>query len=512
MYTAVDLAERLSLTAETVREMARTGRIPARKVGRVWRFDQDDIEHWLAAKRNTSSQASGPTRVAERVLPLYETQESGANAASFNDPAFSENRSQAVHRWVPWIAGFSGAFVSDCLNTYLSVGSSRKYLVLDPFAGVGTTMIEARKHGHDSIGFEINPYAVLACKAKMDAFTLNVTVLRAWTNAFNIFMETASSTRPPQTIAPPAGFRSRIPFFSPQVEPQVLWALQFIDGVGDPIMRRLFLTAFGSVMVSFSNYSYEPSLATRPAAGKPLVETADVTSVIVAKLRHMAMDCEYIQRTVRPPAAPARETIVEDSFFNAREHLEESSVDLAITSPPYLNNYHYVRNTRPHLFWLNFVEKSADLKRLEHSNFGKFWQTVRAGQTIDLDFSLPELEELLQAIRQRNREKGIYGGAGWANYATQYFNDMWKFCAMSHVLLKGGGRLVVVIGNSILQGVEIRVDEFLARIGEMTGLIVEATHMLRTKRVGNSIIRSSVRNKAKAKASLYEVAVVLRKP
>jgi len=69
-----------------------------------------------------------------------------------------------------------------------------------------------------------------------------------------------------------------------------------------------------------------------------------------------------------------------------------------------------------------------------------------------------------------------------------------------------------VIGNSILQGIEVKVEEFLAQIAERHGFRRVAIHMLRTMRVGNSIIRSSVRNAAEKTASLYEVAVVLQKP
>jgi hypothetical protein len=78
-------------------------------------------------------------------------------------------------------------------------------------------------------------------------------------------------------------------------------------------------------------------------------------------------------------------------------------------------------------------------------------------------------------------------------------------------LLKSDRPLVVVIGNSILQGHELRVDYFLSHIASLHGLETEARHVLRTKRVGNSIIRSSVRNDAGEQASLYEVSVVLRK-
>jgi hypothetical protein len=44
--------------------------------------------------------------------------ESNGNSG-FRDSAFKKNKELPLHRWVPWIAGFSAEFVEDCLNKYL---------------------------------------------------------------------------------------------------------------------------------------------------------------------------------------------------------------------------------------------------------------------------------------------------------------------------------------------------------------------------------------------------------
>ena len=67
------------------------------------------------------------------------------NGCVFRDPAFTANRDAPVHRWVPWIAGFSKHFVEDALARFTDSPS----VVLDPFAGVGTTLVEADLAGHD---------------------------------------------------------------------------------------------------------------------------------------------------------------------------------------------------------------------------------------------------------------------------------------------------------------------------------------------------------------------------
>jgi hypothetical protein len=78
-------------------------------------------------------------------------------------------------------------------------------------------------------------------------------------------------------------------------------------------------------------------------------------------------------------------------------------------------------------------------------------------------------------------------------------------------VLKPGGVGVIVVGNSIVQGIEFKVDEFFAELSESVGLTVEAVRPIRQKRVGTSITQSSVRRGGKNGASLYEAAVVVRK-
>ncbi len=427
---------------------------------------------------------------------------------AFRDPAFTENKTQPLHRWVPWIAGFSAQFVQDCFETFLKDRKKKSIpCVLDPFAGVGTTLVQALLNGLDSIGFEINPYAALASKVKLNSLKLDLKTLEA---CYLEYQKVTARDSWPATIRRPAEFKTRIPFFSPAVEGQVLAFLDFVEGIGDPEIADLFRVAFGSVMVSFSNYTYEPSLSSRPGVGKPLIEVADVHSTILRKLSEMISDIRWIKaRAGNLPVPQGR--IYNIDFLESRDLLPSGSVDLMITSPPYMNNYHYVRNTRPQLFWLSLVSSPKELRRLEESNFGKYWQTVRGHEPLDLNFHHPELSRILAELRQTREEKGSYGGPGWANYVTAYFNDCYRFCRILKRALARRGVGVVVIGNSIIQGHEIRTDLVLADIARQNGFELVGVQKIRTKRVGASITTSAVRRGERNHATLYESAVIVRK-
>ncbi len=506
-----EAANYVRVSEKTLREMAKASRVPCQRVGREWRFLRKALDEWLGGTEPTGSRA--PV-VSESVGQLYLPTVRGAERPArngFGDTAFTKNREEPIHSWVPWIAGFSASFVGEVLNREL--GRASKLTVLDPFAGVGTTLVEGIRRQCDVLGFEINPYAALACQVKLEALYHHPAVIRR--AAERIDSELRSRLRggggKPDN-QPPPGFHTRDPFFSPRVERQILFAKDFIAEEKEDWLRRLICLALGAVMVGVSNYTYEPSLGRRVAVGKNVIADADLPGILRDKLLRMAHDIEAWQIGCGKTRRRPKGRVFNESYLTgAASRLDEAAVDVLVTSPPYLNNYHYVRNTRPQMFWLDFVEETTDLRQLETSSFGKFWQTVRSEPPIPLAFSYPELEGKLAELRSLHLEKGAYGGAGWANYAVTYFNDCARFCGVTAQVMAPGGLVVVVIGNNILQGVEFKTDEFFAHIAEQYGFEIQELHRVRKKRTGSSIINSSVRvGTAKEKVELYETAVELR--
>jgi hypothetical protein len=387
--------------------------------------------------------------------------------SGLRDAAASENKSLPIHRWVPWSAGFSAQFVQDAIEKYLPRSKRTQHVVLDPFAGVGTTLVEAIKSGNGTIGFEINPFAALVAAAKIACVEVSPSDFRAEIDAFRSAMqrfETEVDRR--YTIDPkenlldvgdlktlrPAQFKSRIPFFSPPVEAKFLYALLRTGALLEPD-RTLFRAALGATMVSYSNYTYEPSLASRPGSGKALIENASVALTVCRKLDEMVTDIEWARQTYGYNWLGQTREVRQSSYFDAA--LEGGSISLVVTSPPYMNNYHYVRNTRPQLYWLGLLANGGG-NQLEHASFGKFWQTVRQGERVDLTFDLPGLRDTLAELRSKHPEKRQYGGTGWANYVATYLNDSFRFMKSLRMHLKVGGHAVIVIGNSIIQALSFR--------------------------------------------------------
>lgn len=445
--------------------------------------------------------------------------------AALSDAAAAENKSLALHRWVPWIAGYSADFVRDALDAYLPARLRQGALVLDPFAGVATTLIEALKAGCDAVGYDVNAWAILAARAKLhcvdippDRLAAEITEFRTALAQFEVEVDRCWASDGDDGIAElmrrhgltkPAAFRSRIPLFGAPVEAKFLFALGKLAALPQPD-QLLFRAALGATLIVVSNYSYEPSLSTRPSAGKALVRNASVVLPMGRKLLEMLEDTIWASQRYGAVWRGRRRDAYHGSYFAS--DLAPGSVSLLLTSPPYMNNYHYVRNTRPQLHWLELLSRPRELREYEEANFGKFWQTVRQGPAVATCFDLPPLQVMIEQLRGLSVEKGPYGGPGWANYVTTYFNDAGRLLAKMRPQLAPGAAAIIVVGNSIIQGIEFQVDQFLAELAPSYGLRVEEVRIVRTKRVGNSIIGSSVRNGRTPgpKMQLYDAAVILR--
>ncbi len=512
VLTTQEAASLLEVDDKTVYRLIKRDGLPAFKVGRAWRIRMTDLEAWIDDQLRAREAAA--TYATQR--PLFaepEAEQSSPLKPGFSDSAFTENADALIHGWVPWIAGFSSAFVGDALDHYLDGSDGPKTTVMDPFAGVGTTLVTALLRGHSVMGWEVNPYAAEVCRLKLDVRRIPADILAEQIEKFESEVRKAVQTGAEPELAAPAGFRTRRAFFSPPVKRKVLLARQFAEGIENDRVRRCFRVALASEMVGFSNYSYEPSLGTRAAAGKRDVDDAPVVRVIAAKLRQMLRDIREVQGRPAPAAGEGTVSFHQGDFFAGAPSLPDESIDIIVTSPPYLNNYHYIRNSRPQVYWLGHAQRPADLKPVEQQSFGKYWQTVRAEGEIPLTVDLPEVRGDIAFLRTINTHKAEYGGNGWANYAATYFNDCDRFAAALARLLRPGGRAVVVLGNSILQGVEFQTDRIFARVCELHGLELEDIVTLRQKRTGTSIIKSSVRTSAaRARTTLYESAVVVVRP
>jgi len=67
LMTVDEVAEHLRVKASTACKWTKDGKGPAAEVGRLWRFDREEIEAWVKSRKRpmgvqtTNNDASGPT-------------------------------------------------------------------------------------------------------------------------------------------------------------------------------------------------------------------------------------------------------------------------------------------------------------------------------------------------------------------------------------------------------------------------------------------------------------------
>ena len=332
---------------------------------------------------------------------------------------------------------------------------------------------------------------------KLGAHQLDTDSLRAATCRLQEFGQHCETERTEPRSTPPVGFKTRAPFYSPDVLRKVLLVMDFLadECEGDEQITDAMRLAFAATMVDYSNYSYEPSLGRKATVGRPEVTDFPVIQTLVEKLDKIADDADWYRENRMNPTRQGG-IIYQASFLHDYRRIDKHSVNLVLTSPPYMNNYHYNRNTRPQMYWLGFSESPQELKLLEKLNFGTYWQNARDQPPIPLNPVIQddEIHDTLDRIRERNQDRGVYGGGGWANYATAYLNDCVRFMRGLRWALHPEGTGLIVIGNSIIQGIPVPTDRFMASIAQQCGLEVRRIETPREARVGSSIINSAVRN------------------
>src|SRR5579883_1785325 len=233
-----------------------------------------------------------------------------------------------VHDWYRFVL----AFPPHLVRTYLErFGVARGQLVLDPFCGTGTTLVECRKRGIASAGVERNPIAALASAAKLNwSVDPRALVAHARAVATAAAAELAAGPGGPErqlrALPAPAAALLLKGSISPRPLHQVLV-------LRDALERH----ALAHVIVhEASNLRFGPEVGVGPPRADAAVVDAWMRKVraIAADLRHLA-DRAAIPATVY--RADARELA---------RLLAPASVDAVITSPPYPNEKDYTRTTR----------------------------------------------------------------------------------------------------------------------------------------------------------------------
>jgi DNA modification methylase/transposase-like protein len=404
-----------------------------------------------------------PAEFTERFV-----REGGVSLGTYRGPiTFSPNDTLPVHRWWPYVQGYSAEFVSGLIRERdLPTGST----VLDPFCGSGTTLVEARRHGMRPVGSEILLPAALAARVKT-RFELDPSTLRRGAD------QLLRNARLRRAGTPPF-LRETARQFAPEVVRDLTKLRDALPRGTGPSEEALRL-AFGAILIPVSRLRRSPCLGYgRPEPSTPI----DVFHTFTEQVDRMVADLGMLraERTRWGPRATVHPT-------DARTlDAPEGSVDLAVTSPPYVNGMDYVMNYKLDLAWLGYVHGYAELARLRSTMVAcdNLPRRETAGYLATSSTPDPWLPEILDRIRGNVARKGSYRRDDVHGVVHRYFADLVPVLRRVHRALRPGGRLVLVVGDSLMAGTYVPGDLLLARIGARLGFRIVSVDVARQRRSG----------------------------
>ena len=149
--------------------------------------------------------------------------------------------------------------------------------------------------------------------------------------------------------------------------------------------------------------------------------------------------------------------------------VRNGSIDLVVTSPPYLDSVDYMYNMMLEYFWLGRVvgvPTRAVFNRMRREAIG-------AKNPIVMPTAQSEMADLLVSSGlSRGRERA----------ALAYFDGMGRHFAEAARCLKSDGRYVMVVGNSATRESIVPVHDGLVRLALNAGLSVERIFGYRIRR------------------------------
>lgn len=314
---------------------------------------------------------------------------------------------RAFHDWYRFVLSFPPHLVQDYIQKF---DLNRNSVVLDPFCGTGTTIVEAKLAGMRAIGLEGNPFPHFASLVKTD-WSLDADLLS--TSARQIADKTLAILKSQgiddnfsfddpkdlelKTLLPETEKLILANSISPLPLHKTLVLFGCLKQFEDKPFYRHALLALGNALVfKISNLHFGPEVGVK----KPKAD-APVISNWLLEIEKMADDL----RQVAGKAFPDAKVHLADA--RSFDILEPNSVDAVITSPPYPNEKDYTRTTRLESVLLGFINSKEELRELKKRLIRSNTRGIYKGDDDDQWVSgFPEIQRIAGEIEQRRINLG----------------------------------------------------------------------------------------------------------
>ena len=363
-----------------------------------------------------------------------------------------------VHRWFRYSAGFSAVWAESVIR---QERERRAVRVLDPFAGSGTTVLASQAAGAESIGLEAHPFVARVARAKL-----------LWRTDADSFVNRARSVRDQALdLKPCLGEYPKL--IRSCYDDEALGRLDTLrrsyeEQRGDDAASELVWLA---LVASLRRASY--------------VNTAQWQYVLPRKSKKQVVDAlaafdETVQtiyadmRTAPTKPVPPAGVLAVDA--RTCEGVEDGSVNVVVTSPPYPNNYDYADATRLEMSFMGEVGGWGDLQQVVRRYLIRSCSQHVPERAIDLADVLrsPELAPIINELRPVCEELATVreskgGKKTYHLMVACYFLDLARTWRSLSRVCTDSARLCFVIGDSAPYGVYVPVVPWLGKLAVAAG-------------------------------------------
>ncbi len=327
--------------------------------------------------------------------------------------------------------------------------------VLDPMAGSGTTLVTAKLRGHEAIGYDRDPLAVLIARSwltnvsKTEVEAKGSEILaRARARARNMKIADAY----PRSADDETKAFVRY-WFDSTNRVQLAALSESISRLHDPSLRDLMWCAFSRLIIT---KKIGASLAMDISHSRP---HRSYEKAPIQAFDRFEQAVKYIVKAAPFPNIKSDGLQASVGFADARHlPLGDSTVDIVITSPPYLNAIDYIRGHKFSLIWMGHsIEK---LRNVRTTNVGT--ETVAREEEGDiLTEQIMKMMCPVETLSTRN-----------AGMLRRYVHDMRDVLSEIKRVLRSQGKAIFVVGNCNLRDTFVQNSKCIEGLAVGLGMVV----------------------------------------
>lgn len=369
---------------------------------------------------------------------------------------FNKNKKEPIHRWYPFVEGYSKDFIKSIIDEV----DKKDLVCLEPFSGSGTTSLELQHNNIPCYSFEINPLMYIIAKVKLEA-DYDINKVELWhdfikTNraVINADLKTVFSTLY-------EGDNKEKWNYDKAVGLAVQKLKTSISLVKEEKYKNLFFVVLSSILLDVSNlYRNGKCLSYKKNWKEINLSEADVFKKFDDKIdKEIKIDIQSIKKSKQNN----RDILFnEDSRVGIETKVPDNSIDLVITSPPYLNSRDYTDTYMLELKTLGLTSTYEEVRNLRE-------KTLRSHVQIKWEdnesINNKTLESTLKLLKDCSGDKEIWNSS-ILDMVRLYFVDMKKIFHVLYKKVKLGGRIYFNVSNSAYFNIMINTLEICAEIAE----------------------------------------------